>query len=237
MNAETPRTPVLVELFTSEGCSSCPPADHLLEVLDRNQPIAGADTIVLSEHVDYWNRLGWPDPFSSAQFSARQQEYAGKIGHSGSYTPQMVVDGRFEFVGSDGRQASAAIQDAAKQPKANPVIRDVKATATHVTARIEVPMLENVQRRTRPVLFVAIADNSAESNVKRGENGGRVLRHVAVVRTLSEEGSIQAGKSAAREVSLPFHQMPGGSRLVAFIQDAASGRVLGVAQVRIEESL
>src|SRR3984957_14235607 len=111
------RVPVLLELFTSEGCSDCPPADRLLELLDQKQPVAGADLIVLSEHVDYWDRLRWKDPFSSSQYTARQQDYTNRYNFDGVYTPQLVVDGRYGFVGSDGRQASATIHKAMREHK------------------------------------------------------------------------------------------------------------------------
>jgi hypothetical protein len=111
------RRPVIVELFTSEGCSSCPPADALLQKFDRDQPVPGALVIVLSEHVDYWNRLGWKDPFSSPAYSRRQEAY-GRVFHLGSvYTPQVVIDGTWEAVGSDARQISAAIRQSLKADK------------------------------------------------------------------------------------------------------------------------
>src|SRR5204863_10159916 len=108
---------VMVELFTSEGCSSCPPADKLLSWLAERQPISGVEIIPLSEHVDYWNHLGWADPYSAAAFSERQHEYSGSLG-SRVYTPQMVVDGKVEFVGGDSDEALKAISDESRRLKA-----------------------------------------------------------------------------------------------------------------------
>jgi len=136
---DSARVPVLLELFTSEGCSSCPPADRLLEFIDQKQPVPGADLIVLSEHVDYWDRLGWRDPFSSPQYTARQQEYASKFSGDGVYTPQLVVDGRFGFVGSDGPEAASAIQKAMRERKIAIAISNIARDGNQVTAHIELP--------------------------------------------------------------------------------------------------
>src|SRR5437879_4914669 len=104
--------PVLVELFTAEGCSSCPPADTLLEKMIEQQPASGARIVALGEHVDYWDRLGWKDRFSSAALTARQQVYGARFGNESIYTPQMIVDGRAELVGSDGNAARRALETA-----------------------------------------------------------------------------------------------------------------------------
>jgi hypothetical protein len=108
------RVPVIVELFTSEGCSSCPPADGLLEMLLQDQPIKGVHVIPMSEHVTYWDHQGWKDPFSAQQFTARQQQYGLRFNLDSIYTPQLVIDGAREFVGSDKRAIERALADAAK---------------------------------------------------------------------------------------------------------------------------
>src|ERR1043165_7446623 len=118
LNGGGVRAPVVVELFTSEGCSSCPPADALLARLDKEQPVEGAEVIALAQHVDYWNNLGWADPFSAHEFSERQNEYAAHFGGDSVYTPQMVVDGGAEFPGSNSGKAFDGIARAAREPQA-----------------------------------------------------------------------------------------------------------------------
>src|SRR5215470_16941428 len=112
---DVPRTPIVVELFTSEGCSSCPPADAFLAQLEARQPVVGAEVIAIEEHVDYWDQLGWRDPFSSADWTERQRKYAAVLGNGNIYTPQMVVNGSVEFVGSRERSGRSAIDQAAQQ--------------------------------------------------------------------------------------------------------------------------
>src|SRR5580658_3520785 len=207
------RVPVLLELFTSEGCSSCPPADRLLQVLDEKQPVAGADLIVLSEHVDYWNGLGWKDPFSSPQYTARQQDYTNRYNFDGVYTPQLVVDGRYGLVGSDGREASSAIQKAIREQKIAVAISNVSRDGNQVTAHIELNAEQNF-KGGRGVLYIAIADNRADSHVAAGENAGRSLAHVAVTRVLKQMGAIDLDRASAKDVTLPVQSGAYGSRLV-----------------------
>ena len=153
------RAPVLVELFTSEGCSSCPPADRLLETLDPS-------VIVLSEHVDYWNQLGWRDPFSSHANTLRQEAYARRFAGQGPYTPQMVIDGAVEFVGSDGRRAAA---------------RNRPSRQTRTCRRQPVAEWRRASDRDRrsphasDVLLAIAEDREASSQVTAGENRGRNL--------------------------------------------------------------
>ncbi len=232
---DSSRVPVLLELFTSEGCSSCPPADRLLELLDQKQPVPGADLIVLSEHVDYWDRLGWKDPFSSSLFSARQQEYSYRLHGDGVYTPQLVVDGRFGFVGSDGHKAAAAIQEAIRDPKIPITISNASRDRNQVTAHVEITDAHQSLSGGRGILYIALADNHAESHVVRGENAGRALTHVGVTRVLKRVGTFDLGAATDRDITVTIPPEAGvnGSRLVAFIEDIKTGRVLAVTAQKL----
>ncbi len=228
------KIPVLLELFTSEGCSSCPPADKLLEAVDRLQPIPGANIIVLSEHVDYWDQLGWRDPFSSAALSNRQAQYAARLHRDGAYTPQLVVDGQAEMVGSDGPAAKFAIVKALSLEKLPVNLSRPVRQGRQVAVRVEIPALAASQKG--PVyLYLALADNRAQSSVASGENAGRSLLHVAVVRTFLEAGHLKAGDSFSREIHLdvPAGAGANGLRVVAFLQDQRSGRILAVSEQRL----
>src|SRR6185369_6407543 len=184
-------SPVLVELFTSEGCSSCPPADKLLAELDENQPVNGAQVIALSEHVDYWNRLGWKDPFSSAQFTERQTDYSRTLRVEDIYTPQMIVDGRIEFVGNQRATALEAIATAARSTKARIEAAIKSSTATSITLSIHAGDVPELPRGDRADVILAITESGLMSNVARGENAGRRLTHSAVTRQMIKMGTIE----------------------------------------------
>jgi len=228
------RTPVLVELFTSEGCSDCPPADALLQKLDRIQPITGVDLIVLSEHVDYWNSIGWKDPYSSHKYSERQSAYGDKFRLSSVYTPQMVVDGQFQFVGSDEREAIRAIQSAAKTEKAQLMLSSIHFDGTNkLSVHLEAGPLPSSAEAKSANIFLAVADESDESHVSRGENAGRTLKHVAVLRDLVPVGQVNKNGGFSRDITLDHDA---GNRrdlrVVGIIQDSSGGRILGVASAR-----
>jgi hypothetical protein len=235
--------PVVVELFTSEGCSSCPPADRLLADLHDKQPVKGAYIIALEEHVDYWNRLGWADPFSSADFSARQSGYAQVLGAGRVYTPQMVVDGRQEFVGSDADQARQAIASAAQRPKAKINIvtsnsRKASGNALAVAVRVESLPDES----TGPLeICLAVTEDDLATNVPRGENAGRHLPHQAVVRRMQKLGEIRARPAETSSWTKEIRLDPGWNtarlRLVALLQEVRSRRIVGAAALAVPENL
>jgi hypothetical protein len=227
------RTPVLLELFTSEGCSSCPPADRLLSTLDETQPFANAELVVLSEHVDYWNGDGWVDPYSSRLFSERQRSYAEQFKLDSVYTPEVVIDGERETVGGNAAGIKHAVELATRNQKlaltlSNPV-RDGNRIKFHLTSG-DLPGAD-----AAAAVYVALAENKAQSNVAGGENGGRSLTHVAVVRLLAQVGTVKAGSSFSKDLalSMPARMPPTGIRVIAFLQDDKSHKILAAAQDKI----
>ncbi len=228
------RTPVLIELFTSEGCSSCPPADALLEKLDRSQPVNGAELIVLSEHVDYWNDIGWKDPYSSHEYSERQSAYAAHFGRSSIYTPQMVVDGHAELVGSDELGAIDAVENETRFVKVPLSLSGVHFENNNkVSMHVEASPLEAIGARSAN-LYLAIADESDVSQVRRGENAGRTLKHVAVLRSLVPVGTVNKADKVSKDITVNVsNESRGHLRIVGIIQEPSAGRVLGVASARL----
>jgi len=226
------RTPVLVELFTSEGCSSCPPADLFLQKLDA-QPISGAQLIVLSEHVDYWNHDGWKDPYSSAFYSDRQNAYAKRFGREEVYTPQMVVDGSSEFVGSNPRLAEKALGQAMRVPKLAVRLSRISVNKAGVQAHVETGLLSPDLKNAE--VYAAVVLSHAESDVSRGENAGRKLSHVAVARTFKSVGALQGGDPFSRDIQVEVDKPKnsGGFRLIVFVQEPHQGKVIGAAEEAI----
>ena len=214
-----PRKLVLVELFTSEGCSSCPPADRLLMELKQKQPVANAQVIALGQHVDYWNSIGWTDRFSSAQFTARQQLYADRL-NDGPYTPQTVIDGAVSLVGNDANGVRSAIARAAITAK--PVRVDLTKAGDQV--RIDLVGLLN----SSPEVFFALVEDDLESRVSAGENDGVTLHHVAVARELRSLGRASGSEwTTSVPIQLAKGERKEKSQVLVFLQDS-TGKVVGV---------
>jgi len=226
--------PVLVELYTSEGCSSCPPADGVLAALERTQSVAGARIVPLAIHVDYWDGIGWPDPFSSAQATQRQRSYA-PLG-SGSYTPQAVIDGRSETIGSRKAMVEQAIGEAAKRPHAALGIElgARKNAAAPVEVTVKVGALP-AGSASDAELLVALTQNAVRVAALRGENAGKTLEHTAVTRQLVVAGAAPAtGGSLTASLTVPQGLAAKDLRVVAFVQERASRKVLGTATRDLE---
>jgi hypothetical protein len=230
--AQTPRTPILVELFTSEGCSSCPPADAVLTRLDKEQPVSSAEVIVLSEHIDYWNDLGWKDPFSSPLFSARQQDYGQAMRLKEVYTPQMIVNGQTQIIGSDWDAANKAIRAAAQLPKADVRISNRGSDV----AGFEVRSLPAGTKTAQ--MFFAITESGVGNLVAGGENDGHRLTHTGVVRSLHTLGTLDvSSKRGAYTGEARVTTRPEWNRrnvkVILFVQDRDTKRILGAASVRL----
>ena len=225
------RVPVLVELFTSEACSSCPPADAVLARLERDQPVGGVEVIALGEHVDYWNETGWRDRFSSPLFSTRQQDYGQALRLANIYTPQIIVNGREQVLGSDENGVRRAIRAAAQDPTAVVGLR----MSGWDTASFQVRGLPQDVRSAE--ILLAITESGVESWISGGENNGRRLRHSAVVRSLTSLGKLDAKKdgsySADARLNLRREWNRQNLKLVLFVQDRSNRRILGSAAARL----
>jgi hypothetical protein len=223
---------VLIELFTSEGCSSCPPADDVLSDLIRNQPIPNVTIIGFGEHVDYWDNLGWRDVFSAPAFTDRQSDYEKQVFRTGSiYTPQAIVDGHFQLVGSDSAALRRAILNAAKAAKATLELGVQLSGASDLLAQITVNIPSELTVHALDVEAVVVERNLA-TRVQRGENGGRLLKHGAVARTLVSAGAIKARERTFSK-NLTLHVDSSWKRsdlqVVAFIQDRTTKGIVGAA--------
>jgi hypothetical protein len=231
------RAPVVVELFTSEGCSSCPPADALLARLDKEQPVEGAEVIALAQHVDYWNNLGWADPFSAHEFSERQSEYAAHFGGDSVYTPQMVVDGGAEFPGSNSGRAFEAIARAAREPKAEVSLARVADQADGVLRlSVRVVRLPKLTDGDTADVLLAVTESGLSSDVARGENAGHRLMHAGVVRSLTKLGYLSAATppfAGEPLVALDKGWRRENLRAVVFLQEHTSKRVVGAAAIKL----
>lgn len=232
--------PVLVELFTSEGCSSCPPADALLRRLVTTQPLAGVQVIALEEHVDYWDSLGWHDPFSAAQFTRRQYQYAAALGNGSVYTPQMMVNGRVAFVGSDSARVRQAIASAGKVPLATISLVRTYIKANTVGLRLEMKQLPAATDDDVAEVWLAVTEDNLANEVTAGENDGRQLTHDAVVRRLERIGRINLSTGGGYNVNPAVALAPdwhkAALRAVVFVQGASSRHILGMASLALAPS-
>jgi hypothetical protein len=226
----------VIELFTSEGCSSCPPADALLAKLAEHPAAEHVQVIALEEHVDYWNDLGWFDPFSSHQWTARQYAYAGRLGNGNPYTPQMVVDGSAEFVGSHAQKALNSIAEAARRTK-TVVSLSLGGIDTRNREHVVVTVgkLPDVVKSGTAAVWLSITESGLHSAVTRGENAGHDLRHASIVRSMRKigdaKGSSDTSFSGDADISLRPEWKRENLRAVVFVQEKESLRILGAAEI------
>jgi hypothetical protein len=222
--------PVLLELFTSEGCSSCPPADALVQQLDQSQPISGVQLIVLSEHVDYWDHDGWKDPYSSSSITDRQIDYVRAMKLKEPYTPQIIVDGTTELRG-DQQQMFQTLEKDAGAPKISLRLDSVSADGkTPPDLKGHIDIQPGPEKHNADV-YVAVALAHAESQVASGENSGKHLSYIDVVQEIKKVGKLDKNNPFSQDFQVKLK--PGTDanniRIVAFVQEPGPGRVLGAA--------
>ena len=230
---DSPGGPVILELFTSQGCSSCPPADRLLSKLGGDPQLAGR-VIPLAFHVDYWDSMGWRDPFDAPRWSERQQAYARAFHSNRIYTPQLVVDGRTECVGSEERDVLRRIKDALGAPPAGRVTLAVEPPTADGRLRVQVGAKLTHAAAPRDLdLWVAVWETGLVTPVGAGENASRTLRNDFVVRRLEKALTLPGAAGAERsgELTLGLDKRWKTTELgvAAFLQDPATLQIHGAA--------
>ncbi len=227
--------PVLVELFTSEGCSSCPPADALLSALSKGS-VPGALIVPLGLHVDYWDEQGWKDPASMPQATARQSAYALALGNGDRiYTPQLVVDGRDEMIGTDTAAIRKAVTKALGTPHASVALR-LARDGDALVARTTIANLPPDAAKERVDVVLAVTEDGLTNVVKRGENAGRTLHHDAVVRSLTPIGRIDAAGEVSGRTTLNRAWPRDRLHAIVFLQGRKSQRIWGSALTAVADA-
>lgn len=229
---------IVVELFTSEGCSSCPPADILLAKLSARPWAENVEVLALEEHVDYWDQLGWKDPFSSPESTQRQENYAARFANGSVYTPQMVVNGRTEFVGSREGEARRVIEEATGKAETEVIVTSEKSTGDKERLMLRVGKVVDASPDDIPEVWLAVTETGLHSEVTRGENAGEDLHHAAVVRMLRKIGiaNEKDGKTSftgEASVSLDRGWKRDNLRAVVFVQEKKSRQIVGAAETKL----
>jgi hypothetical protein len=217
----------VIELFTSEGCSSCPPADELVARVQKDN--ADKPIYVLAYHVDYWDRKAWKDAYSSAAFSQRQNDYALKLRLASVYTPQVVINGHDQFLGSDEKLMHKAIDIAlAKAPAAQLSLQNVAVIKNK--AAVNYTTEGNTKNSS---LMLALVQKNATTKVLGGENGGHTLSHVQIVNKLQRSSVKKKGETS---ISLPNNFVAQGYELIGFIQNDDSGEIVSAARISFPQT-
>jgi len=236
-HARKPSQPVVVELFTSEGCSSCPPADALLLKLETSQSVAGANVIAIEEHVDYWNHDGWIDPYSSADWTQRQIDYVTHFKDKEPYTPQQIIDGQVELTGGQEDKTAQAVAQAVAQPKTEVTLATANSSSEGTQLNVRIGKLLGGTDRDSAEVWLAITESGLASSVDAGENAGKNLRHASVLRSLHRIGVANAKNDSAFESSQKVKFKSSWNRqhlqLAVFIQEKKSMKILGAAAIPV----
>jgi hypothetical protein len=235
---EAVRRPVVVELFTSEGCSSCPPADVLLQKLQTKQPVPAAEIIPLEEHVDYWNHDGWTDPYSSAEWTERQQVYSA-LNKKDPYTPELVVDGQGQLIGNNPKEAVIAIEDATNSVKTEILLTQTGTDAKAARFNVSVGKLAAVPAGDAAEVWLAVTEDGLHSAVSKGENAGHEMTHTATLRALHKIGVADANGAPASfsgETVVKFNSRWNVQNLhvTVFVQQKKGRQIVGAASIKMK---